>query len=328
MGYPMTNLIQPIGTQSMQASGSTQGIQLSNLALRGLSLLVSTKPTSGNTAEGIAKIAAEITRIRVNVDGADDYNIAGQSLRVMNRKLLDGEDIPSVAQATGGNRVIALYLPFEMVGGMKSTDTLLDLRPRANGSLPQAYVQFDTALTASHAGSIRVFEHYYNLGSKQRKTAFRKQLIQKTLTVTAGGSFVLPIDYGAPMDDIARMYCWIANADGEPTSAPVFRQVKLTASEGTQYDVFDLVGDSADNYSGIPWVFNRLGQITDDADFVVEFNFLSDNSKGNSGKLSGVLSASLMSNLVLSGVAGQAGTLHVVIERVNVGNAGADPYAT
>ena len=329
MGYPNTNLIQSLGTQEMVDNGSTPGIKLSNLALRGLYLLFSTKPDSGNTAQTVSAICNTVKRIRVNIDGADDYNLSGQSLHVMNRWFMKGETLPEVAQTSGGERVVGLYLPFELVGGIKSQDTLLDLRPRANGSLPNAYVQFDTALTASHSGTIRVYEHYYNLGDKARPSAFRKQIIQKSTQIaTAGDSFIIPLDYGAPMDDIARIFAWIESSSGGIEQAPVFRQAKLTASEGTQYDVFDLTMASSDGYSGMNWIFNRLLDISDNFEAVVCMNFLADNSLGQAAKLSGVLDASLMSNLTLSGNAGKAGSLNLVLERVNVRKEpGADPYA-
>ena len=325
MGYPQTRLIQPLGTQAMQASGSTQGVQLSNLAIQGLTFLIQTTPASGTTAESVETIVNEVDRIRVNVDGSDDYNLSGVSLYALNRYWMNGEEVPNFSPSSDGTRALALYLPFELIAGLKSTDTLLDLRPRGNGSLPQGFVQFDTSLTASHSGSIRIFEHYYNYGSKARKTALRKQLIQKTLTMTAGGSFVLPIDYGSVIDDIARMYMFIENG-GSFQSNP-FRTLKLSASEGTQYDVFDLTAESGAGYVGLPWIFNKLNPIADNLDAIVTANFLASDGRGSLGKLSGALDASLMTNLVLSGVANQAGTLHVVLERANIGKAPEmDPY--
>lgn len=326
MGYSNTSLVQKLGTQTMKDSGATQGLQLSNLAIRGLSFLVNLDASTGSAVTVNAAIEA-LERVRVNIDGADDFNMKGSSLYYLNRWMMDGNEVPNATNGTNLTRNVGLYLPFEYESGVKSQDTVLDLRPRANGSLPQAYVQFYTDLPTNNVGSIDVYEHYYTFANKQRKTAFRKQIIEKTLTVTAGGSFIIPIDYGATPDDIARMMIYTKNASGV-LQTPTLRSIKLSASEGQQYDVFDVDGIENTDYTGIQWVFNKMAPVNDDLDGVTLISFGPDNSRGQESKLSGVLDASDMTNLTLSGVAGAAGEMTVLLERVGVGkNPTADPYS-
>lgn len=326
MGYPNTSLSKRLGTQEMVANGDTQGLNLSNMAIRGL-VFVITMDASQTAAPTITAIKNAIQRIRVNVDGSDDYNIKGSTLYYLNRWFQNGKEVPTKAENTDFVRSIMLYLPFEFEGGIKSQDTLLDLRRRANGSLPKAYVQFTTQLPANTTGSIDVYEDYYTLAGKERKVAFRKQFIEKSLTVTAGGSFLVPIPYGAIPDDIARMMLYTENTSGV-LQTPTLRDLKLVASEGQQYEVFNVQGVSSNSYAGIEWIFNRMAPVGDDLEGVIFKNFCPTDASGRLSKLVGSLDASDMTDLSLQGTAGVAGELTILLERVGLQKpAAADPYA-
>lgn len=326
MGYPNTDLQKKLGTQAMVAGGNTQGLDLSNMAIRGLYFLITLDKSAGSVPT-IAECKNAIDQVRVNIDGSDDYNMKGSTLYYLNRRFLNGQEVPTKTEATALVRTIGLYLPFEFEGGIKSQDTLLDLRRRMNGSLPKAYVQFRTSLPANTAGSIDVYEDYYTFAQKERKAAYRKQIIEKTLTVTAGGSFIVSIPYGAPPDDIARMMIYTENSSGV-LQTPTLRDLKLVASEDQQYEIFNVEGISTNSYAGIEWIFNKMNPISDDLDGVIFRDFCPTDATGRLSKIVGAVDASDMTDLSLQGTSGSAGELTVMLERIGLQKpANADPYA-
>jgi len=325
MANVQTSYVKKLATRSI-VNGTVEGIKLENVAIQGLTFFIATTGTAEAT---IAQVIASLKRITVSIGGQDDFNISGNSLYYYNRHMMAGAEVPF--QQIGGSEkaFVSLYLPFEMIKGFKPADTLLDLRPRANGSLIQAFVSMETA-TSANVGStseISVYQHYYNYGQYERPVAFRKQMREKQVAVTDGSSAIVTIDYGDDFDDIARMMAFIVNSSGVIQATP-FESITLTASEGSTYNLFefqDTVG-----YAPI-WVPNKLSprpsSFTGAFDNVFFYDFTKTNGAGGDSHLSGLLDASEMSNLSLNVLPDATGTLIVLLERVNTKIAG-DPYAT
>lgn len=325
MANVQTSYVKKLATRKI-VTGTVEGIKLENVAIQGLTFFIKTVGTAEAT---ITQILQALKRITVSIGGQDDYNISGQALYYYNRFFLGGSEVSTAVDGSAETRWLSLYLPFEMIRGFKPTDTLLDLRPRSNGSLIQAFVTMETATSANVGATseISVYQHYYNYGNYERPVAFRKQMREKQITVADGSSQILTIDYGDDFDDIARMMCFVISSAGALQSTP-FESLTLTASEGSTYNLFEFT--STDGYAPL-WVPKKLAPHPLSAqsafDDVFVFDFTKTNGVGGDSHLSGLLDASNFSNLTLNILPDAAGTMITLLERVNTKIAG-DPYAT
>lgn len=325
MANVQTSYVKKLATRTI-VTGTVEGIKLENVAIQGLTFFIHSTGTAEAT---IANLLAALKRITVSIGGQDDFNISGQSLYYYNRQMLGGAEVP-FQQAGGSEEAwISLYLPFEMVRGFKSADTLLDLRPRQNGSLIQAFVSMETAIQTNvgNTSEISVYQHYYNYGTYERPVAFRKQMREKQVAVTDGSSQIVTIDYGDDFDDIARMMCFVIDSSGALQGTP-FESITLTASEGSTYNLFEFT--ASDGYAPIfvpKKLSPRPSSFTSAFDSVFFFDFTKTNGVGGDSHLSGLLDASEFSNLTLNVLPDATGTMYVLLERVNTKIAG-DPYAT
>lgn len=318
-GNIYTQQTKKLGTVNFLA-GTTAGMKLDNEAIIALGFLIK---SSGTAVATIDEIISALKRVIVNINGQDDFNLSGQALYLLNRQFLGGAESPTDASAT--NRYLYLELDFSMPGGIGSDDSLLDLRQRPGGSLPQAYVQFDLSTIADVgiASEISVYQKYYELVNYERNVATRKVYREKQINVTAGGAFQIPLEYQDGFDDIFHMM--FVESSGTLQNDPL-DSVNLVMNGNRE--IFNI--DNGKDPLGLTFIPKGLqprpAGFVDDYDSVFMYDYRRSNLLGSQRRVTGALDNSEATSMVLQGQSNVAGVLHLLQARVSVETAPKDIY--
>ena len=320
-----TRLLKNLG-QVLFASGATQSIRIPSETISSLVFLFK---TSGKAT--LPQLLNAIKKVKVAIGSSVDFDISGISLYYFNRNFRGGGALYSnLKDDNRTSTYMIMELPFTLIGGIKPNDTLLDMRPRANGSLLQPFVQLETATgtNVSSASTIDIFAKFYQLGSAGRRGA-RKRMREYAIPVTASSNFNIPIEYGARWNDISFLQMLVETSGTLETDA-LFTDLKFNVGQAGagSINIFDLSVAEADPLTALTREFNYdfdfsgltgIGAIGD-SDNIFTYDPLKNNEVGSGRTLSGLIQLSDATSAVITGEtnAGVTGTLRCLIETVEI----------
>ena len=326
-----TQMIKPLGTENW-ISGTTPGIRLDNEGIGGLTIQLYGR---GAATPAVKTILSSVPAIIIDVGGQEDFHVSAFALYYYNY-IIRGAKPYDFANPADKSRTLNLYLPFELVGGEKARDTLLDIRASGAGVVTaNVRFQLTTAANVTAAASrVRIFQHYYILGDHTRSMGARRQMRERTIALVADQQWNLELDRGSNYDDLASMTIFGLAADDDMLVNAGLKSITLTASEDGTKDIFSFPEGQFSNFCTIPRRAMPIepdssglsvsdagnpaaGSQTNPFANIFYYPFCRDDGRGNERSVTGLLDGSSFSNLVLSGSAAEAGTLHVLLDRIN-----------